>query len=811
MLHDLRHAARGLARTPGFTAAAVLTLALGLGANTAMFSVVDATLLRPLPFRDPERLVLVWETMGDWKTRWVAPANFLDWRRDARSFDGLAGYSTTDVNLGGGGGEPERLKSAVVSDTLFDLLGARPALGRVFARGEDESGVRLALLSDALWRRRFGGDPSVVGRTVRLNGEAHEVVGVMPPAFRFPARAEVWVPGRQGIPFLHSVLAGQDMRTLRDSHLFTVVGRLARGRTAAEAQAEMDAIAARLARAYPDTNQGLGVNVASLRDHLVGDVRPALAVLAGAVGFVLLIACANVAGLLLARATQRAQDTAVRLALGAGRGRLIRHGLAEALLLSVAGGALGVALAFWGVQAIVALSPADVAGLAQARPDARVLAFAGLVSLAAAALFGLVPAAQAARPDLGGLLAAGVRASGGPARARARRVLVVAEIAMAYVLLVGAGLMLSTLARLRAVDVGFDGSRLLTFQVSLSDARYREPHRRRAFYDGVLEAARRLPGVTDAGAVMRLPLADGPVNRGFFIEGRPAPPPGQDHSVDYQVVSAGFFQAARIPLVRGRGLSPSDVEGAPRVVVINEAAARRYFPGEDPIGRRVGMGDGDDPASWRTIVGVVADVRHRGPDQAAAPAAFAPYGQDRESWNMMSFVLRASADPRALAPAVAGLVRGADPEQPVSNVRTMDEVRDAAVVRPRFLATLLAVFGASAVLLAAIGIYGLIAYTTGQRTQELGVRMALGATRRRVLTLVLGEGARLAAAGVAAGFAGALALSGLVANLLFATRPTDPLTLAGVSLLVALAATLAAWLPARRAANVDPAQALRSA
>jgi putative ABC transport system permease protein len=810
MLHDLRHAARALARTPAFTLAAVLTLALGLGANTAMFSVVDAALLRPLPFHDPERLVLVWETMGDWKTRWVAPANFLDWRRDARSFDGLAGYSTADVNLSGAG-EPERLKSAVVSDTLFDLLGARPALGRVFARGEDESGARLALLSDALWRRRFGADPSVVGHTVRLNGEAHEVVGVMPPAFRFPANAELWVPGRQGIPFVHSVMSGQDMRTMRDSHLFTVVGRLAAGRTPAAAQAEMDAIAARLARTYPDTNAGLGVNVASLRDHLVGDVRPALAVLAGAVGFVLLIACANVAGLLLARAAQRAQDTAVRLALGAGRARLVRQGLAEALLLSAAGGVLGVGLAYWGVEAIVALSPADVAGLAQARPDARVLGFAGLVSLATAALFGLVPAAQAARPDLGGLLASGVRTSGGPGRARARRTLVVAEIAMAYVLLVGAGLMLSTLARLRSVDVGLDGTNLLTFQVSLSDVRYREPHRRRVFFDGVLDAAHRLPGVTDAGAVMRLPLADGPVNRGLSIEGRPAPQPGEDHSVDYQVVSPSYFAAARIPLVRGRALAGSDREGAPRVVVINEAAVRRYFRGQDPIGQRVGMGDGDDEANWRTIVGVVGDVRQRGPDQAVAPAAFAPYGQDRESWNMMSFVLRTSVDPRSLAGAAAALVRAGDPEQPVSNVRTMDEVRAAAVVRPRFVATLLAAFGASAVLLAAIGIYGLIAYTTAQRTQELGVRMALGATRRRVTGLVLGEGTRLAALGVALGFAAALALSGVVAKLLFGVRPTDPVTLAGVALLVAVAAAAACWLPARRAAGVDPAHALRSA
>jgi predicted permease len=808
MMHELRHAARGLARTPGFTAAAVFTLALGLGANAAIFTVVDAALLRPLPFVDPDRLVLVWETMGDWKTRWVAPANFVDWRRDARSFEGLAGYSQSDVNLMGAG-EPERLKSAVVSDTLFELLGARPALGRSFRRGEDEAGPRLAVLGDGLWRRRFGADPAVVGRIVRLDGEPHEIVGVMPAAFRFPPGADLWTPGREGIPFIHSVLSGQDMRTLRDSHLFTVVGRLAPGRSAGDAQAEMDALAARLAREYPDTNEGLGASVASLRDHLVGDVRPALGVLAGAVGFVLLIACANVAGLLLARATQRAMDTAVRLALGAGRARLVRHGLLEALLLSLAGGVLGLGLAHWGVDAIVASSPPGLAGLEQAGPDARVLVFAGLVSLLTAGLFGLVPAAQAANPSLGTLLGSGVRTSGGPARARARRVLVVAEIAMAHVLLVGAGLMLATLVRLRSVDAGFDDTNLLTFQLSLSDARYREPHRRRAFYDGVLAGARRLPGVSAAGAVMRLPLAEGAVNRGLRIEGRPAPQAGEDHSVDYQTVSATYFAAARIPLRKGRALRDADAEGAPRVVVLNEAAARRFFPNEDPLGRRVGLGDGDDPARWRTVVGVVGDVRHRALDQAAAPAAFAPYRQDRESWNMMSFVLRTSVDPRTLAPAVGPLVRGVDPEQPVSNVRTMDEVRDAAVLRPRFLATVLAAFAGSAVLLAAIGIYGLMAYTTAQRTQELGVRMALGASRRAVLGLVLAEGARLAVAGVALGLAAALALSRVLAGLLFAVRATDPLTLAAVSLVVAAVAALAAWLPARRAAGVDPARALR--
>ena len=572
----------------------------------------------------------------------------------------------------------------------------------------------------------------------------------------------------------------------------------------------MDAIAARLAREYPDSNAGLGANVGSLRDHLVGDVRPALAVLAGAVGFVLLIACANVAGLLLARATQRSQDTAVRLALGAGRGRLIRNGLLEAVLLSAAGGVLGVALAYWGVDAIVALSPPGVAGLDQATPDTRVLAFAGLVSLVTAGLFGLVPAAQAARPDLGGLLGSGLRTSGHPARARARRVLVVAEIAMAHVLLVGAGLMLATLVRLRSTDAGFDDASLLTFQVSLSDARYREPHARRAFYDGVLEGARRLPGVSAATAVMRLPLAENQVNRGLMIAGAPPPKPGEDHSVDYQVVSADYFATARIPLRRGRTLAESDAEGAPRVVVINEAAVRRYFPTQDPLGRVVGMGDGDDRANWRTIVGVVGDVRHAGPDQAATPTAYAPYRQDRESWNMMSFLLRTSVDPRSLAPAVGPIVRAVDPEQPVSNVRTMDEVRDAAVLRPRFLATLLGVFAASAVLLAAVGIYGLMAYTTAQRTQELGVRMALGASRRAVLGLVLGEGARLAVAGVAVGLVAALALTRLISSLLFAVKATDPLTLVAVSVAVTLVAALASWLPARRAARVDPARALRA-
>jgi predicted permease len=683
----------------------------------------------------------------------------------------------------------------------------RAAVGRTFLPGEDEGGARVALLGHGLWQRRFGGTAAAVGSVLRLDGEPHEVVGVLPPDLRFPAEAELWVPGRGGVPFSSPVLGGVPVASVRDSHILSIVGRLRSGVSAGQADAEMQSIAASLARAHPTTNEGLGARVAGLREHLFGDQRPALVALAGAVGLVLLIVCANLAGLLLARATQRRREHAVRLALGASPGRLLRAALAEALLLSTAGGALGVLLAVWALDAASALAGA---ALPSAPLDARVLSLAVTLTGATALLFGLLPAREAARSDPAASLHEGARASGGPSRARLRRLLVTGEVALAEVLLVGAGLLLVSLARLSDVDPGFTARRVLTFRVSLPAGRYATGEQRRALYDAVLERAARLPGVEAAGAVMRLPLAGGPVNRGLRIEHRPEPGAGEDHSIDYQLVSPSYFDTLGIAVRRGRGLSAADVEGAPRVVVINQAAARRYWPGQDPVGQRVGLGDGDDVSGWRTVVGIVADVRHHALHRPAQPAAFAPYAQDRERWNAMSFALRTSVPPESLGTAVLSLVRDVDPQQPVAELRSLADLRCAAVGRPRALAGLLAAFAAVAVLLAAVGVYGLIAFTTAQRAQELGVRSALGASPRALRALVLGEGLRLGGLGVLLGLSAALACAPVLRTLLFEVRPSDPATLAAVSLALTAIAASAAYLPARRAAAADPMQALRS-
>ncbi|MFN2596640.1 MAG: ABC transporter permease, partial [Pyrinomonadaceae bacterium] len=588
LLQDVRYNFRLMLKRPGFTAAVVLTLALGIGANTAIFSVVNAVLLRPLPYGEPDRLLTVWETMPGNDRRYVAPGNFADWRAQAQSFAQLAAYADAGFNLSGDG-EPERLTGAAVTPNLFDTLGVRPLVGRAFSP-EDVSREegRVAVLSYALWQSRFGASRDVVGRSVTLDEKSYTVVGVMPQGFRFPARAELWVMGSEGAPVPPSLAAqsrGASPARSRDIHISYVVGRLKPGVAAAQAQAELSAVAQRLAAQYPETNEGLGVSLVPLHKQIVGDVEPTLLVLSAAVALVLLIACTNVANFLLARVAQRERELSIRVAIGASRARLLRQMLTERLMMSLAGGLLGLLVATWCVALFVRLSPGDIPRLEEVGLDARLLVFTLLVSLATGVAFGLLPALHATKLDPQHALKEGAaKTGGGRGRRRARNLLAVSEIALAQVLLVGAGLLLTSFARLQSVEPGFDPRHLLTARLALPAAKYRTPGEQVAFYDRALERAGALAGVRSAALVMNLPLSGANMNRGFSVEGRPPSRPDENVSVDYQVVSPNYFQTLSVPLLRGRAFTDEDSAGKPNVAIINDAMARKYFPGEDPLG-----------------------------------------------------------------------------------------------------------------------------------------------------------------------------------------------------------------------------------
>ncbi|HEX8140381.1 MAG TPA: ABC transporter permease [Pyrinomonadaceae bacterium] len=810
---DVRYGLRLLLKRPAFTLIAVLTLALGIGANTAIFSVVNAVVLRPLPFAGPERLVMVWETMPGNDRRSVAPGNFTDWQRQAQSFEQLAGYSSAALNLTGDG-EPERVTGAAVTANIFKTLGVEAARGRTFTADDAErEGGRVVVLSDGLWQRRYGSDPNVVGRSLSLDDKTYTVVGVMPAGFRFPIQSELWIPGSRGSavsPSLAAQFPESNLSTERDIHIYSVIGRLKPGVTLGQAQAEVATIAERLARDYPETNRGLGVNVIPLHEQIVGGVQSILFILLGAVAFVLAVACTNVANLLLAHAAQRERELAIRIALGAGRWRLIRQMLTESLLLSLTGGAVGLLIAMWGVDLFVALSPGDIPRLNEVGVDGRLLGFTLFISLATGLGFGLLPALQATRLDPQHSLKEGsTKATEGRRRRRVRNLLVVAEIALAQVLLIGAGLLVISFARLQSVEPGFHPSHLLTARLSLSVTKYKESAKKIVFYNQLLERMRAIPGVERVGLVMNLPLSGSNMNRGFVVEGRPEPKPDENVTVDYQVISPGYFETMQIPLVRGRAFTERDAEDGPRVCVINETMARKYFPGEDPVGRRIAFGDTSKEESWRTIVGIAGDVRHARMEEPPFPGAYTPYAQDRESWSRMSLVIRSTGDPSALAAAVRREVMAIDPAQPISNIQTMEQVMAASVTRPRFTMLLLGLLASVALALAVVGIYGLMSYSITERTHELGIRMALGAQASDVLRLVLGQGLRLILIGIALGLAGAFALTRLMASLLYGVSTIDPVTFVVVSLLLTVVALLACYLPARRATKVDPMEALR--
>jgi putative ABC transport system permease protein len=797
---DVRFAARTFRRSPGFLLLTVLTIAIGVGANAAIFSIVNAVLLRPLPFPAAHDLVLVTDTNR--RTRQnnfdAAPANFLDWRERQSTFTDMAAFRQATFALSGAD-RPESVAGAIVSTSFFDILGVKPAIGRPLAAADGAPGApRVALIGDALWRQRFGGRPEIVGRTVRLNDEPHVIAGVMPPGIEYPDKARVWVPPHWRVPD-DPLAPGQDPSGQRTHAYFSVIARLRPGSTIASAQARMEAVAASLERDYPDENRNLGVMVTPLRDDLVSDVRQSVLLLSAAVALLLVIAAANVSGLLLARATARHQEMAVRIALGATRSRIVSQLLTESVVLAILGGGAGILLAMWLIGPLVALSPADLAIAGAVGIDRRVLLFGLAVSTVAGLLFGLAPAHQLACVDVHHDLKQGARGASGKGQRRLRGVLVAGEIALSLVLLVGAGLTIRSFVNVQREPAGFDPDHVLTLTVSLPAARYPTPERKAEFWDRAIDSLRQVPGVDVVSATSRLPLLPGNSTRGIVV--RDAPPDAQ-LTAHYRTASPEYFRAMGIPVVRGRVFDEADREGRPLVAVVSPSAAQRFWPGRDPIGERFSI---DEPEI--TVVGVVGDVHAAALDAAPQPTIYVPYRQD--PWPFMTFALRTTASPGTLANAVRDAIWRVDKEQPIAAVRTMDEQLSNSLTRRRFSVTLLTAFGVVAVSLAAIGLYGVLAFVVAQRRREIGLRMALGARARDVITDVLGQGMRLALVGVAAGIGLALAGTRLLRSLLYGTSPTDAVTYVAVATLLVIVAAGASFVPALRASRVDPLTALR--
>jgi putative ABC transport system permease protein len=797
LLQDLKYGGRALVKNPGFAVVAVVVLALGVGANTAIFSVVNAVLLRPLPFPGAERIVAfagVNSSKGISQSNMSAP-DFKDWRAEQKSFDGLAMYTAGSANMTGGD-EPERVAASAVSADFFRVLAVGATRGRAILPEDTELGRDpVAVIGHGLWVRRFGSDPGVIGKRIEISGRSLEVVGVMPEGFNFPQRAEVWSPLQLDVS-----------KEARDNRSYPVIARLKEGVTLEAARAEMDAVTGRLAQEYPVTNGGWGLQLERLQDSIVGQLRKLLLVLLAAVGLLLLIACANVANLTLVRAAARRRETAVRLALGASRVRVVRQLLTESLLLAFAGGALGVGLSVWLTALLVALSPKNTPRLDEAGVDARVLLFALGAAVLTGVVFGLAPALQASRTSLGEALKEGGRGMA-EARGRARGLLVVAEIAVSLVLLVGAGLLVKSFMRLQKVSPGFDASNVLTMRVSLPGARYPEPRKKAEFYASLTERLKSLPGVESAAATLSLPLngSNFSVGRAYIREGRPLTPEESANSA-YSVVTPEYFRALRIPIVKGRTFEDRDDVGAEMVAVVNETLARTAFAGEDAIGKQITIWR--DEKFPRRIVGVVADARPQSLDADAGPQVYVPERQDA-IWGGMSLVVRTKGDPEALTQAVRNEVRALDRNQPVYDVKTLAQVVADSTAYRRLAALLMAGFACVALLLACVGLYGVISYAVARRTHEIGIRMALGARPRDVLRLVLRQGGALVLAGVGLGVAAAFAASRALASMLYEVSPGDPATYALVAVLLACVALLACLVPARRATKVDPMVALR--
>ncbi len=797
---DARYGLRALLRAPAFTAVAVLTIALGVGAATTIYSVVQSV-LRPLPFHDPTSLVAVVTTYRG-KDDATSALDFVDWRRESKTLAGMAAIATDAMTLTGSG-EPERLYAATVSASLLSMLGVRPIAGRVFRTGEDSVGAaRVVILGEAVWRRRFSSDPGVVGRSVNLGGEPYTIIGVVPTRLTYPAAAEIYVP-------LVFPTADLDEGN-RGARYYDVVARVAPGAMIEQARAEMRTITQRLASAHPRSDEGVSVRVAPLLDETVGAFRRPLLILLGAAGVLLLIACANVANLLLVRAAGRDGELAVRTALGAGRARLVRQLATEALVPFLVGGALGTAAATVGTRWFATAASDTVPRLADAGVDSTALLFALVATLTTGVVFGVVPALRFARLGVSGTLrGAGRSSQGSIGRRRARTAIVGSEVALAVMLLVVAGLVVRSFQHLMAVDPGFRREGVVTFRLDLPSTRYGDAAKLRAFTAQLDDRVRALPGVTASGRILRAPLSEYNFNVGFSVDRWQEETGTRRPAVQVRIASPGYFEAMRIRLVRGRTFTAHDDANAPQVVVINQAMARTHFAGENPLGRRVWLGWEDDGVRrGGEIVGVVDDVRQFGLDRPSAPEMYLPY--DQTPVGPMTVVARTTASPDVVFTAARAAVRELDPDLPLFELSTLQERFEKSAARPRLYMTLLATFAGVAVLLAAIGLYGVVSYSVRQQTREIGIRLALGATRSNVAGTVVGQSLTVTAVGAALGIAGALAVSHLLQALLFGVSATDAWTYSAVVGLIALVGVVASWVPARRATVIDPAMALRN-
>jgi putative ABC transport system permease protein len=798
-MQDLKFAIRMLARSPGFTLVAVLTLALGIGANTAIFSIVNAVLLRPLPFHDSSQLVLLRETYKGVGNVSVSYPNFLDWRQQSQSFSAMAVVNNVAFNLSGVA-QPENIGGYAVSPNFLALVGVRPLLGRDFLPAEEKPiTAPVTLLSYQLWQSHLGADPGVIGRSITLDGRSFSIVGILPPAFRLLDRTDVLVP----IGVFAADLTDRGERGDTD-----VVGRLSPGVRLSQAAVEMNTITARLAAQYPQTNHGFGAHLESFREAFSGDTRLAALVLFGAVVFVLLIACVNVANLFLVRGAARAREIALRQAFGASRGRLIRQMLTESFVLAFCGGVLGIFLGAWGISGLGHLLPADSVQTMGVRMDPSVLLFAAVIIILVAFAFGLIPALQATHPDLQATLKEGGRsATSTSAQHRLRAALAVAETALALVLLVGAGLMLKSLYHLIQVSPGFQPARVLYMEMDLRNDQYSKDPAILNFWQQVLDRVRVIPGVESAALGTGVPLTGNHRRSDITIEGLPTPGPGEFPHPDRHNVSAAYITTMGIPLLGGRNFSDADNETAPDVALINSTMARRFWTDADPIGKRFLWGHPGKDEKWITIVGVVADTKLYGLDNPARLEVYSPYRQLPSA--DMNLVVRSAMDPASLTSAIRATVAAIDKDQPIFDIHTMQQLVDDSISTRRLTLVLLGIFSALALILAAIGIYGVMAYSVALRTQEIGIRMALGAQQKDVLRLILGQGARIAFFGVAIGLGAAAALARLLSSLLFSVSASDPITFAAVSILLLAIALLACYVPARRALRVDPIIALR--
>jgi putative ABC transport system permease protein len=807
---DVGYALRGLRRAPAFTLIAIATLALGIGANTAIFSVIDAALLRPLPYQDGDRLVFVWNT-HDGQPEPLGPGRMLDFSRQATSLRGFAGISHLSLTLTGAG-DPERFQGSSVSSTFFDVLGARPLLGEPFhANAADWSSI---VLSHGLWVRRFGSDPSIIGRSITLNGTPRQVVAVMRPDLLWPfitARAgagtgpEFWVPAGAGDVPRTAVDETRDMTGNRNAGYLRAIARLKPGVSLGQARAEAAAIGDRMSREHPEDG-GRGMTIVTAREQFFGPVERPLFILAGVVTFVLAIACANVAGLLLGRGAARRRDLALRRALGASRARIVRQLLTESTVLSVGGAIAGLAIAWWSAAALARLAPPDFIGDRPLHLDLDVLAFAAVVSMVAGLAFGVVPALQLSRDALSGALSeGGVRASGSRRTGRTRDLLVVLEIAVAVILLVGSALFVRSFLNLTRVDVGLETHNLLTFDAVLTGPRAEYQARQVRFYQDLQERIARIPGVRAAGAAVTLPIGGDDFGTTYLPEGRAVANLADLPRVGYQVVAPGYFTAMGIPLKGGRDVTFADTRETEPVVLVNERLARDAWPGQDPIGRRLKL----DPADrvWSRVIGLVGDIRHLGPAMPPRPEVYQPVSQ--RSFPFMAFVVRTDGDPAAIVPSLRAAVAELDPGMPLSGLKTMDEHVARALAKPRFFSTLVSVFGGLAVTLALIGIYAMMAWSVSERRQEFAIRLALGARADEVVGMVLRKAAALAAAGLVIGLAAARAGTGVLSGMLFGISAGDPSAFAFTAALVAVVALAAGYVPARRATRVDPLTLLR--